>query len=51
MAGVVLAAGHGHALFIGFIAVLGLAAVAAWRLERHLPAGLNRVGEPVASAS
>jgi MFS family permease len=51
VAGLVLAAGHGYALFAGFIAVLGLAAVGAWRLERHLPVGLNRVGEPAASAS
>jgi MFS family permease len=43
VAGLALAARHGHALFVGFVVLLGIAAFGAIRLERHLPAQMNRV--------
>jgi MFS family permease len=50
VAGLALAAGHGRALFAGFVVVLGAAAWAAWRLERHLPARMNRIDAVTADA-
>jgi MFS family permease len=44
VAGLALAAGHGYALFVGFVAVLAIAAVGAWRLERHIPSAINHIG-------
>jgi MFS family permease len=44
LAGFALAAGHGHALFTGFVGALGVAALGAWRLERHLPPRTNLIG-------
>lgn len=46
LAGLALAAGHGHALFAGLVGALGAAAVGAWRLERHLPSRTNLVAAP-----
>jgi MFS family permease len=43
VAGLALAAGHGHGLFVGFVGALGVAGVVALRLERHLPSGTNLV--------
>jgi MFS family permease len=41
VAGYVLGAGHGRALFVGLIAACGLAALAALDLERRLPTAAN----------
>jgi MFS family permease len=44
IAGFSLSAGRASALFGGLVGACGLAALAAWRLERHLPAEANVVG-------
>lgn len=44
LAGLALDAGVAPALFIGLIAACGAAALGALRLERRLPAAINRVG-------
>jgi MFS family permease len=52
IAGFALAAGQGRLLFLGLIAALGVVAVGAVRLERHLPAAVNRIaGSPPAARS
>jgi MFS family permease len=43
IAGFALAAGQGRVLFAGLIGALGVVAVGAWRLERQLPAAVNRI--------
>ena len=44
LGGLALGTGHGRTLFIGLIALLGLIALGAHRLEARLPAAVNRVG-------
>ncbi|MGE3414330.1 MAG: MFS transporter [Dehalococcoidia bacterium] len=55
LAGFALAAGQGHTLFLAMIAALAAAALAALRLERSLPADINRIApveaEPPAAGS
>jgi len=50
-AGLALAAGQGQVLFAGLTGALCLAALAAWRLERHLPPTANRVAPVTLPAS
>jgi MFS family permease len=50
IAGFSLGAGHASALFGGLVGACGLAALAARRLERHLPAAANVVSRPSVTA-
>lgn len=44
LAGVAFGAGHDRAFMLALVAGCGIAGVAAWRLERHLPVTLNVIG-------